>query len=351
MVDTVDPANQSHTGGGAFWRERSVLVTGCTGLLGSWLTEALVRAGAQVVGLIRDEVPQSHLVRSGTIRHIRVVHGDVTDYATLERTLNEYEVETVFHLAAQTIVGIANRAPLSTFEANIKGTWVVLEAVRRSPTVHRVVVASSDKAYGTQPRLPYTEEMPLQGRHPYDVSKSAADLLAQAYAATYELPVAITRCANLYGGGDLNWNRLVPGTIRSALQGEAPIIRSDGTFIRDYLYVKDAVQAYLMLAEALDDRALFGQAFNCGTDEPLSVLEMTRLILDLSPYPELEPVILDAVSHEIRDQYLDSAKIRRVIGWRPRYSRVEALRETMAWYAAYLGLTQDKSGATSDRGG
>ncbi len=320
----------------AFWHERPVLVTGCTGLLGSWLVEALISAGALVVGLIRDEVPQSHLARSGALGKIRIVHGDVTDHATVERALNEYEVETLFHLAAQTIVGIANRSPLSTFESNIRGTWVALEAARCCSTVRRVVVASSDKAYGTQTVLPYTEDMPLQGQHPYDVSKSAADLLAQAYAATYGLPVAVTRCANLYGGGDLNWNRLIPGTIRSALQGQAPLIRSDGTFMRDYLYVRDAVRAYMLLAEALDRPEIRGEAFNCGTDEPMSVLEMTRLIISISPHLDLEPVVLDEVEHEIKDQYLDSAKIREMIGWTPVYARDDALRETLDWYARYL---------------
>lgn len=324
-----------------FWRDRPVLVTGCTGLLGSWLTQALVEAGAEVVGLIRDDVPQSQLARSGTLHRIRVVRGSVTDYALLERTLNEYEVEAVFHLAAQTIVGIANRAPLSTFESNVRGTWVVLEAARRVPTVRRIVTASSDKAYGTQSRLPYTEDMPLQGRHPYDVSKSAADLIAQAYAHTYGLPVAVTRCANLYGGGDLNWNRLIPGTVRSALQGEPPIIRSDGTFVRDYLYVRDAVRAYMMLAAALDRAELHGEAFNCGTDAPMSVLEMTRLILKLSPHPDLAPVVLDEVRNEIKDQYLDSGKLQRAIGWEPAWTREAALRETMAWYADYLGPTSE----------
>ena len=322
----------------SFWHERPVLVTGCTGLLGSWLTQALLDAGADVVGLIRDVVPQSNLVYSGTISKIRVVRGDVTDYALMERLLNEYEIDAVFHLAAQTIVGIANRAPLSTFEANIKGTWITLEAARRSPTVKRVLVASSDKAYGTQPVLPYTEEMPLQGQHPYDVSKSAADLIAQTYATTYGAPVAVTRCANLYGGGDLNWNRLIPGTIRSALQGERPIIRSDGTFVRDYLYVRDAVRAYMMLAEALTRPELQGQAFNCGTDEPMSVLDMTQLILSLSPHPDLKPVVLDEVKNEIKDQYLDSHKIKTLIGWTPSYTREAALKETLAWYAQYLGI-------------
>jgi CDP-glucose 4,6-dehydratase len=321
----------------SFWRDRPVLVTGCTGLLGSWLTQTLVEAKADIVGLVRDDVPQSQLVRSGTIHSIRVARGDVADYATMERVLNEYEIDAVFHLAAQTIVGIANRAPLSTFETNIRGTWITLEAARRSPTVTRILVASSDKAYGTQPILPYTEDMPLQGEHPYDVSKSAVDLIAQSYAETYDMPIAITRCANLYGGGDLNWNRLIPGTIRSALQGQPPIIRSDGTFIRDYLYLKDAVRAYMMLAEALDRPEIQGQAFNCGTDEPMSVLEMTQVILSLSPHPDLEPVVLDEVRNEIKDQYLSSAKIGKAIGWEPIWSREAAMVETMAWYAQYLG--------------
>jgi CDP-glucose 4,6-dehydratase len=290
-------------------------------------------------------VPQSHLVRAGILGQMCVVRGDVTDYATLERALNEYEIETVFHLAAQTIVGIANRAPLSTFESNIRGTWMTLEAARRSPKVRRVLVASSDKAYGTQPVLPYTEDMPLEGQHPYDVSKSAADLIARAYAVTYQLPVVVTRCANLYGGGDLNWNRLIPGTIRSALQGQPPIIRSDGSLVRDYLHVRDAVRAYLMLAQALDRDDIRGQAFNCGTDEPMSVLEMARLILSLSPHPNLAPIILDEVHNEIREQYLSSHKIQSLIGWRPAASREEALRETMAWYAAYLGAACVESSA------
>jgi CDP-glucose 4,6-dehydratase len=217
-----------------FWHEKNVFITGCTGLLGSWLTQALVDLGANVTGLIRDEVPQSHLLRSGTIDQIQVVRGELCDYPLLERTLAEYEIEIIFHLAAQTIVTIANRAPLSTFESNIRGTYMLLEAARRNPTVHGVITASSDKAYGDQPELPYREDAPLQGQHPYDVSKSCADLISHTYAHSYGLPVIITRCANLYGGGDLNWNRILPGTIRSVLQGERPIIRSDGTFKRDF---------------------------------------------------------------------------------------------------------------------
>src|ERR1017187_8594630 len=234
-----------------FWKDRSVLVTGGTGLLGSWIVSRLIEAGAQVVCLVRGWVPQSELVRSGRIEQVNTVRGDVSDRDLIERTLGEYEVEVVFHLAAQTIVGIANRNPVSTFATNIGGTRNVLEACRRSPKVTSIVVASSDKAYGVQKQLPYDETMPLQGRHPYDVSKSCADLIAQTYAVSYGMPIAITRCGNFYGGGDLNWNRVVPGTIRSVLRGERPVVRSDGEFVRDYFYIEDGAAAYMLLAERL----------------------------------------------------------------------------------------------------
>jgi len=318
------------------WLDRPVLITGCTGLLGSWLAATLVDAGAQVVGLIRDEVAQSLLRLSGYQDRMGAVRGDVTDYGLLERALNEYEVDAVFHLAAQTTVTIANRAPLSTLEANIKGTWTVLEAARRSPTVTRIVVASSDKAYGALPTLPYTEDMPLRGSHPYDASKACADLLAQMYAATYGLPVAITRCANMYGGGDLNWNRIVPGTIRSVLRGEAPVVRSDGTPLRDYLYVKDAVQAYLVLAQQLDRPEVRGQAFNFGTNQPRTAMEMVEMIISLCGAPDLRPIVLGEASHEIQDQYLDSTKARTTLGWEPAHSLEQGLQETAAWYQAFL---------------
>jgi len=321
----------------SFWLDRPVFVTGCPGFLGSWLAIALIEAGAAVVGLIRDEVPFSHLRRCGYQDRIAVVRGDVTNYKLVERALNEYEIDTVFHLAAQTIVTIANRAPLSTFEANIKGTWTVLEAARRSPRVTRVAVASSDKAYGRHEKLPYAEDAPLLGCYPYDVSKACADLIARAYVATYDLPVAVTRCANLYGGGDLNWNRIVPGTIRSALRGERPIVRSDGTLLRDYLYVQDAVHAYLTLAEHLDEPEVRGEAFNFGMDNPKSVLKIVEAIIAVSEHPELEPVVLGDAPHEIQAQYLDSTKARRMLGWTPYYSLEEGLRETLRWYREFLG--------------
>lgn len=321
---------------GSFWLDRPVFITGCTGFLGSWLTAVLVDAGATVVGLVRDEVPFSELRRSSYRDRIAVVRGDVTDYELVERALNEYEIDTVFHLAAQTIVTIANRAPLSTLETNVKGTWTLLEAARRSPKVSRVLVASSDKAYGVQQELPYTEKMPLQGCYPYDVSKACTTLIAQAYATTYGLPVAITCCANLYGGGDLNWSRLVPATVRSLIRGEQPIIRSDGTMLRDYLYVEDAVGAYVTLAEQVDRDEVRGALFNFGIDAPKSVLNVVKTIVALSERPDLEPIVLNDAPNEIPAQYLDSSKARRVLNWTPAFSFEEGLRRTIGWYRTFL---------------
>jgi CDP-glucose 4,6-dehydratase len=320
----------------AWWRDRPTLVTGASGLLGGWLTRYLVGAGAQVICLLRDWVPQSDLMRGGIIRRVTGVRGDVRDQGLLERILGEYEIDTVFHLAAQTIVGVANRNPVSTFETNIGGTWALLEACRRSPKVKAIVVASSDKAYGDHTYLPYDESTPLEGRHPYDASKSCADLIAQSYAVTFDLPVAVTRCGNLYGGGDLNWNRLVPGTIRSVLRGERPIIRSDGTLIRDYFYVEDGAGAYLLLAEKLSsDQSLRGEAFNFSNELQLSVLDLTRRLLGVMD-SRLEPVILDDVKHEIRHQYLSAAKARDQLGWAPALSLDEGLTRTVEWYREFL---------------
>lgn len=319
-----------------FWKQRRVFVTGCTGILGSWLTLALLDAGAEVVGLIRDRVPLSNLNLTGADKRIIAVDGDICDGALIERVLNEYEIEVVFHLAAQPLVRLANRAPVGTFETNVRGTWLLLEACRVSPTVKRIVVASSDKAYGDQDVLPYTEDAPLQGRHPYDVSKSCADLITQAYARTYHLPVAITRCGNIYGGGDLNWDRIVPGTIRSVLRGESPVIRSDGSPLRDYLFVDDIVDGYLRLAERLADTSLYGHGFNFGMDDPRSALDMARAIIAISDHPELQPTVLNQASNEIGKQYLSSAKAHAVLGWSARYSLEAGLRRTLAWYREFL---------------
>ena len=318
------------------WRDRNVFVTGCTGILGSWLTMALVDRGANVVGLIFDEDSRAQLVRSGYSRRIIRVHGSVTDYALMERIFNEYDVDICFHLAAQALVTVANRAPLSTFETNIKGTWTVLEAARRCPTLTQLVIASSDKAYGERENLPYNEDAPLQGRHPYDVSKSCADLIALAYAETYGLPLGITRCGNIYGGGDLHWDRVVPGTMRSVLHGEQPIVRSDGTLTRDYLYVEDIVSAYILLAEHLDDPAIRGQAFNFGLNDPKTVLEVIEAILEVAGRSDLEPVILNEPLHEISHQYLNSEKARRLLGWEPHWTLEAGLQETLAWYREFF---------------
>jgi CDP-glucose 4,6-dehydratase len=254
----------------------------------------------------------------------------------IERALGEYEVQTVFHLAAQTIVGIANRNPVSTFESNIQGTWNLLEACRRSPLVSSVVIASSDKAYGTHKVLPYGEEMALQGRHPYDVSKSCADLIAQAYAATYDLPVGITRCGNFYGGGDLNWNRVVPGTIRSILKGERPIIRSDGQYIRDYFYVEDGAAAYMLLAERLTgDRALRGIAFNFSNEIQITVLALVEKILAKMD-SKLKPEVQNQASNEVLHQYLSAECARKRLQWAPKFTLDEGLDRTIAWYREAL---------------
>lgn len=319
-----------------FWTDRTVLVTGATGLLGGWLVRSLVESGASVVCLVRDWVPHSSFQRGPDGDKVTIVTGDIQDMALVERVLGEYEIETVFHLAAQTTVGVANRNPISTFESNIQGTWSVLEACRRSPLVKQIVVASSDKAYGDQEVLPYDEATPLQGRHPYDVSKSCADLIAQSYAVTYNLPVCITRCGNFYGGGDLNWSRIVPGTIRSIVRGQSPVIRSDGKFVRDYFYIEDGVRAYMHLVEALaSDRTLVGEAFNFSNELQITVLDLVRKILTLMDSP-LEPDIRNEASGEIRNQYLSAEKARTRLGWTPAFTIDDGLKHAIEWYTAFL---------------
>ena len=320
----------------AFWLDRPTFVTGGTGLVGSWLVKRLVESGADVVCLIRDWVPQSELVRNGLIEKVKVIRGDIRDRDSLERIMGEYEIDTVIHLAAQTIVTIANRNPVSTFETNIAGTWNVLEAARRSPKVKQLVMASSDKAYGDQEILPYDEKTPLQGQHPYDVSKSAADLIASTYAKSYDLPVAITRCGNFYGGGDLNWNRIIPGTIRSIMRGQRPVIRSDGQYIRDYFYVEDGAAAYMLLAEQLaSNRSLKGESFNFSNEIQVTVLEIVEKILHLIG-SDLKPEILNEASNEIRHQYLSADKARRMLNWKPLFNLDEALKLTIDWYKEFL---------------
>ena len=339
MIDarTMDDGPQlTNPKSSSFWRDRPTLVTGATGLIGSWLVKRLLASGGDVICLIRDWVPQSELVRSNLFDQVKVVRGDVRDQEMVERTLGEYEIDTVIHLAAQTIVGIANRNPVSTFDTNIRGTWSLLEACRRSPLVKQIVVASSDKAYGDHDHLPYSEEAPLIGRHPYDVSKSCADLIAQAYAKTYGLPVAVTRCGNFYGGGDLNWNRLVPGTIRSVLRGQRPIIRSDGTFVRDYFYAEDGAAANMVLAEHLAQRPeLRGEAFNFSNEIQMTVLELVQRLLSLME-SDLEPDIRNEATNEITHQYLSAEKARQQLDWKPLFSLDEGLDRTIDWYKDFF---------------
>lgn len=325
-----------------YWRHKRVFITGATGLVGSWLVKELLEQGASVIALIRDADPQTELYRSGDIRRVAVVNGALENYEVLRRALNDHEPDTVFHLGAQTIVGAAHRNPLENFEANVRGTYNLLEACRLSADfVKRVVVASSDKAYGTQANLPYLETMPLQGTHPYEVAKSCADLITAAYHNTYGVPVAVARCGNIYGGGDLNWSRIVPGTILALLNGERPIIRSDGTFVRDYIFVKDVVTAYLCLGEALDRPEIRGEGFNFSPERALNVLELVDLIRDAMDCRHIEPDIRNTAKGEIHSQYLDSTKAKTLLGWEVAYKLDAALAETVAWYRNFLSEEKD----------
>jgi CDP-glucose 4,6-dehydratase len=314
-------------------------VTGGSGFLGSHVVGMLVDLGANVVVLVRDDVPPTPVAQRWQGR-VSVVHGAVEDQGTVERMLGEYEVVTLFHLAAQTQVQVANENPISTFTANIAGTWSVLEASRKSPRVAQILVASSDKAYGEQPMLPYSEDMPLLGVHPYDVSKACADLLASSYADSFHLPVAVTRCGNFFGPGDTNWERLVPGTIRSLVEGRRPVIRSDGTLTRDYLYIVDAARSYLQLAEALAEHPeVAGQAWNFSAERPVSVTELVEM-LQIAVGSKLEPDIKATANNEIEHQYLSAAKARQVLGWKPGHTLEEALILTVRWYRDYLGQAE-----------
>lgn len=320
-----------------FWSAERVLVTGATGMVGSWLTKWLVDAGATVVALVADVDPQSEMYRNGTSARVSVVNGRLERYDDVERAINNHEITSIFHLGAQPIVGAANRSPRHTFESNIQGTWNVLDAARvLSATVSRVVVASSDKAYGTQPVLPYTESMALQGDHPYEVSKSCTDLIATTYARTYGVPCSIARCGNIYGGGDLNWNRIVPGTIRSLVRDEQPVLRSDGTFVRDYLYVDDIVSAYLLLGEVTEQPGVMGEGFNFSDESPLTVMQMYEAICRAAGREGAVPEVLSQGADEIKDQYLDSSKAREVLGWQPAVSLEDGLSRTVAWYREFF---------------
>jgi CDP-glucose 4,6-dehydratase len=321
----------------SFWVGKKVLVTGATGVVGSWVVKDLVERSAEVVALVLDTNPQSELYRSGLVKRVNVVNGCLEDFSRLERAIVGYEIDTVIHLGAQAIVEVAYRSPLHTYETNIRGTWNLLEACRlHHDLIRRVVIASSDKAYGEQPRLPYTEDMPLQGRQPYEVSKACADAIAQAYFHSYGLPVVIARCGNIYGGGDLNWSRIVPGTIRSLYRGQSPLLRSDGNYIRDYVYVKDVSRAYLTLAEEMDSPNVAGECFNFSPETQVTVLEIVHQIRKAMKCVHIQPTIMNTAKGEIRNQYLSSAKARCVLGWKPVYSLEEGLEETVVWYQDFF---------------
>ncbi len=321
------------------WHGRSVLVTGATGIVGSWLCEDLLKRGALVAALVIDDEPLSRFFAESIYMRCNIVRGDLSDFASCMRAINLHAVDTVFHLGAQTIVGAALRDPLECFESNIRGTYNLLEAARRLPGLARnIVVASSDKAYGDSLTLPYTEDMPLRGSHPYDVSKSCTDLLSHTYAHTYGMHIAIARCGNIYGGGDLNWSRIVPGTIRSILRGERPVLRSDGKMVRDYIYVKDVVSAYIALAEALDRNDITGQAFNFSPESRINVFEIVRAVCSTMG-SSLTPIVEASASNEIQDQTLDAGKARRLLGWSCAWSLERGLTETVEWYRRHLSTS------------
>ena len=305
----------------------NIFITGGTGFVGSWLVKRLLKQDAQITLLVHDDMPQS--------KKVNIVRGSVEDYSTIERAINEYEPDTIVHLAAQPLVGMSLRTPLHTFEVNIRGTYNLLEACRHHKDMLKaIVIASSDKAYGEAKELPYTEETRLSACYPYEVSKASADMLAQTYFITYGLPVTVMRCGNIYGGGDLNWSRIIPGTIRSLYHNESPVIRSNGKFLRDYIYVKDVVNGILRLIDYINISK--GQAFNFGTNNPVSVLDLVNLIQELMQKRYLELEILDIVTHEIVDQYLSLEKSEKLLSWKPTHFLEDGLLETIEWYKGYF---------------
>lgn len=320
-----------------FWKNKNVFITGVNGFVGSHLTESLIEKKANITALIKEEIPNSYIILSKTIDKVNVVRGSLVDYELIKKTVDENNIEVCFHLGAQAIVTIANKKPLPTFESNIKGTWNLLEACRLSKTIKRIVIASSDKAYGDQEKLPYTEESPLLGLHPYDASKACTDILARTYFHSYNLPLAVVRCGNIYGPGDLNFSRIIPDTIRSLLKNQEPIIRSDGTPKRDYIYIKDVSNAYILLAKNLHREDVLGEAFNFGNNNPISVLDLVNKIIKISG-KDLKPKILGkgVLKGEIKNQYLAIEKARKVLNFEPAYSLEHGLKITWEWYKEHL---------------
>ncbi len=325
-----------------YWKDKKIFITGATGFVGSWLTKELVDRDAEVTILMRDNIPNSSLIKSDYIKKINIVYGQLEDYFSILRAINEYDIDIVFHLGAQAIVGRSTRNPISTFESNIKGTWNLLEAIRNCKSVDKTILSTSDKAYGTHDKLPYTENMALKGEYPYDVSKSCADLIAQSYYKTYGLKIGIARCGNIYGGGDLNFNRIIPGTIKSVYYKEQPVIRSDGLYIRDYIYVKDIIRSFMILCGNLDRKEVNGEPFNFSTGNRINVLDLVNLILKIMG-SNLKPIILNQAVGEIRDQYLDISKAHRLLSLTPQYNVEHGLKETIKWYTSFFKQKHEKS--------
>lgn len=314
-----------------FWHNKRVLITGHEGFLGSNLARRLCASGAKIFGVdLVKERPVS--VLNGWRGKFVALQGDIADFSFVRKTVNKHRPNVIFHLAAETIVGEAKKAPLATFKSNIEGTWNIMEACRDKKFIQAVIAASSDKAYGTSRNLPYKEDSTLEGRHPYDASKTCADIIARAYYFSYNLPVCVARCGNIYGPGDFHFSRLIPDAVRSLLEGRELVIRSDGKYIRDYIYVDDAVEGYLLLAERARKQKLWGEAFNFGNQRPLSVLEAIEALQDVygSRFKKLR--FLNKAGDEIREQFLSCGKARRILGWHPRYSLAEGLKATFVWY-------------------
>jgi len=321
------------------WKNSNVLITGATGFVGTWLAKALIDRGANVIAFVRDEMPNAPIRTMEIVPKLHAIApGDITDYASVKRVFDEYAIDTVFHLAAQAIVTVANASPIGTFDVNIRGTWNVLEAARTYGKVKRIVVASTDKVYGEPKELPITEDHPLLGSYPYDASKVALEAIARTYAVTYGMPVAITRCCNIYGGGDLNFSRIIPGAIKSVLEGTNPVIRSDGTPVRDFIHVDDAVAAYITLAEHIGQPGINGQAFNFGSTAPINMLDLTKKIIEASGRKQLKPDVqgVRKPDAEIDRQYLSAEKAAAVLGWKPKVKLEDGLKKTITWYEDYF---------------
>lgn len=322
--------------GNRLWKDKKVLITGYEGFLGSNLTKALSHCGAQIWGLDILTHRTKTILSLSDYNKVIAIKGNVANFTLVDKIIKDNDIEIIFHLAAEAIVGKSLHNPLRTFSSNIKGTWNILESSRKSKTVKRIIVASSDKAYGSHKKLPYTEHAPLMGSRPYDVSKSCADLLAYSYFHTYGLPVSITRCGNIFGPGDFNLSRIVVDTIRSIIDNRTLTIRSNGKFTRDYVYVDDIVSGYILLAERMKELNLSGEAFNFSNENPITVLELVKKIYKIYGR-EPNYKILGEAKHEIKDQYLSSEKSREILGWKPRYTFEEGMEATIKWYNGELG--------------